>query len=323
MASYLGVPEEQVAPTEFFDVETDPCPTCLKMNLVYNNFHLSGAATQYICHGFALPVDKDRHIVAFEIIKDNVQVLHHIIVFESSTPFAVNDGDYPDCASMPNASPVWAWAPGTQRYELPPEAGVKVGPTGGKYFIFQTHYNNPAGITTFYDSSGIKIWLSDTLRPNDAGFMLIGPAIGRINLPPHFSSWHIVGGCAAKSTNTISALPSKKLTIVGEMHHMHGRGKQAWTDFVRAGTVVRRWQTPVYDYNAQKFVPTTWDIAPGDIIKVNCIYDTTKETANVKGCEATSCEMCLYAIMYYPLTTIGGCNDVSLEIPGSNCSFPC
>ena len=37
---------------------------------------------------------------------------------------------------------------------------------------------------------------------------------------------------------------------------------------------------------------------------MNCIFDTSKETANVRGCEATNCEMCLYIIMYYPNGTL-------------------
>lgn len=123
----------------------------------------------------------------------------------------------------------------------------------------------------------------------------------------------IRGGCAPSSTNLLSQVPTKKLTLIarllppppmpflflgflssapflsfpysfsfslfpfslfllmysiqGEAHHMHTYGKSSWTNFIRGGNVIRRYETLTYDYNSQKMLPTNYDVLPGDTIQ--------------------------------------------------------
>jgi dopamine beta-monooxygenase len=200
---------------------------------------------------------------------------------------------------------------------------VPVGPTGAKFFILQLHYNNPGHVANFVDSSGVKIWISDSIRQYDAGLLLIGPAVGRISLPPADSSYHIQGGCSSQSTAAISQLPTGKITLIGEAHHMHTFGRSIWTDIIRGGTIVRRFETLAYDYNSQVMRPSNYDILPGDSLKVHCIFNTMGATSRIPGCESTACEMCLYVVMYYPQTVVSNCHDTSMETNWKNCTYPC
>lgn len=85
-----------------------------------------------------------------------------------------------------------AWAPGSTRWVMPADVGIKVGPSGAKFFVFQVHYNNPSGITTFYDNSGFKVYISDTIRAHDAGMLLMwGVAGSALSIPAGQDSWHV------------------------------------------------------------------------------------------------------------------------------------
>lgn len=69
---------------------------------MYNNYAVPNVETTYSCHTFPLPLDQDRHIVAFEVVRENVKVLHHILVYSVPTDLAPG---YNECGGMPATGP--------------------------------------------------------------------------------------------------------------------------------------------------------------------------------------------------------------------------
>ena len=56
----------------------------------------------------------------------------------------------------------------------PSNAAVRFGKTSYKYAQLQVHWTNPRKRTDWYDSSGIRIFYTPKLRPNDIGTMTVG-----------------------------------------------------------------------------------------------------------------------------------------------------
>ena len=77
------------------------------------------------------------------------------------------------------------------RFDLPPEAGIEVSPEGVRYLVLQLHYDNPQHLADQFDSSGVRVWLTDEPRPNKSGLLLVGVALNRIVLNPNQPTAHL------------------------------------------------------------------------------------------------------------------------------------
>jgi hypothetical protein len=87
------------------------------------------------------------------------------------------------------------------------------------------------------------------------------------------------------------------------MLHTHLVGKQAFFRQYRNGTELPPLlQEPYYDFNYQELAPLYPErtVLPGDMLRVDCIYDTTGRTAPTKMGLSTQDEMCLAYVLYYP-----------------------
>ena len=62
-----------------------------------------------------------------------------------------------------------------------------------RLILHTDHYDNPGLTPGLVDSSGVRIYIDDTLRKYDAGLVLVGPPVNlaRKPIPPGQSSWHI------------------------------------------------------------------------------------------------------------------------------------
>lgn len=68
------------------------------------------------------------------------------------------------------------WAPGMANEQLPEDAGFRFGSAHGGYtsIKLQTHYNNVNGDGGMVDSSGMRIYYTDNMRPMDMGVLALG-----------------------------------------------------------------------------------------------------------------------------------------------------
>lgn len=175
---------------------------------------------------------------------------------------------------------------------------------GQRWLVLQVHYYNPnldEGVT---DSSGVRAYVSSDLREQDAGVMELNGGTNQWQHPaiparvPDFALPSFV--LPSECTSSVWDTP---LTILGIIHHMHLYGTKMEIIVQRD----RRNLGPLrnehhYDFLHQSLEPATGvtSLLPGDVISVNCFYDTSNANQNVSFGDLTQQEMCYGAIMYYP-----------------------
>jgi len=85
--------------------------------------------------------------------------------------------------------------------------------------------------------------------------------------------------------------------------HTHLTGRQIIFHHYRNGTELPPiLSEPYYDFNYQEFTTllTERQVLPGDELMVECVYDTAGRTGPTKFGPATTDEMCLAYVLYYP-----------------------
>jgi hypothetical protein len=273
-------------------VESLPCTPDTQIRPA-SSYAMADSGEQYVCYGFDVTVTSKRQVIALAPHLDNTSILHHLLLFQSST--AVSSTPTP-CSG--GGSTAWTliggWAPGGKNMVLPPQAGFPE--SGTTHWVMQIHYYNVKGLQNQTDSSGYDLCTTDQLRPNDAAVMAPGsvnftiPALATLNLtcsytyPTGFPQIHV-----------FTATP-----------HMHLLGKSLSTNVLPGGTgaAVSVVNQPDWDFQTQLGYPASNDINPGDVIQTQCDWQNTTN-ASVSFGEDTTDEMCFSFLAYYPAITSG------------------
>ena len=250
-----------------------------------------------MCFEFPLSVDSLAHIVGFNPVIDNAPYVHHYVV--TVVPQASGNETTQNCFELAGDL-IWAWAPGAGEYLYPPEAGFLVGDQPGGQFTIrvQVHYNNPLGTSGEVDSSGLDIYLTPDLRPNNAGTAVFAD-VGGISIPANETAYEHVADCTSQDTMSMLNGP---ITVFGSSMHAHNAGRVLWTDVERDGQFLLELnRDDPYDFDAQTYKPIdNIEIQPGDALINHCIYDSTGAGGPIQGGPATSDEMCWNTVLYYP-----------------------
>lgn len=76
--------------------------------------------------------------------------------------------------------------------------------------MLEVHYNNPSGRKAI-DQSGVRLYLSPKLRPNEASILVAGTAVSPLHLvPPQQKEYATAGYCTQHCTNAVIAAMQKK-----------------------------------------------------------------------------------------------------------------
>lgn len=247
-----------------------------------------GATDQYVCYGVDIELKKKRHVTAFAPRIDNKDIVHHILLFQTTT---AESADPHFCAAF--GSGVWklmaGWAPGANNLELPPEAGFpeEVGKT---HWVLQIHYNTTKS-KTGTDTSGYELCTTETLRPNDAGVIGVGSMNFRI--PPR--STHTIR-CDYRLTDDF-----KNVTLFNAWPHMHTYGSAMSTERLvnGSGTPEPVLNQQNFSFEAQLNFPIATHVAPNDVLRTRCTWKNTSDQTVGFG-EETGDEMCYDFLSYYP-----------------------
>ncbi|MCA9586308.1 MAG: peptidylglycine alpha-amidating monooxygenase [Myxococcales bacterium] len=245
---------------------------------------------QYICFGVDIDLSKKRHVIGLAPKVDNTKILHHILLFQSSTSF----GDTPkECAAFGSAAwkLVAGWAPGGDNLELPPEAGFPQ-EKGTTHWVMQLHYNSGSmGNKPETDNSGYELCTTENLRANDAGVLAFGST--KFNLPPRSNSEI---SCDYTLPNTFSGVK-----FFNASPHMHTRGDSMSTQRLPGGkgTPEMIFDQPKFDFENQANFKITASVAPGDVMRTKCGFKNPSD-ATIGFGEGTNDEMCFNFIGYYP-----------------------
>lgn len=58
------------------------------------------------------------------------------------------------------------------------------GPEDEVFYVLETHYDNPNRKTNMIDNSGLRMTVTPTLRPNEAGMLTVGAAVDESQVVP-------------------------------------------------------------------------------------------------------------------------------------------
>lgn len=102
----------------------------------------------------------------------------------------------------------------SQGFTFPPEAGYPLDTSKERFYLMETHYNNPnipTDLETLHmgpiaDNSGLKLHYTQALRKHDAGVLSIGMYIPKFSIPytiHYYPSWRTNCLCVSNDLGEI------------------------------------------------------------------------------------------------------------------------
>ncbi|KAK6620702.1 hypothetical protein RUM43_010997 [Polyplax serrata] len=294
------------------------------LEILAHNVKVPGVETTYWCHVHELPRDliKKHHIIQYEpvIQKGNEHLVHHMEVFQCVT--GVNDtipkyvgscfaDDRPDKTKVCKRV-IAAWAMGAQAFSYPEEAGLPIGgPDYNRFVMLEVHYNNPELKADWVDSSGIRFYLTPSLRKYDGGVMELGlEYTDKMAIPPGQERFQLSGYCITECTAI--GLPERGIVVFGSQLHTHLLGTQVYTKHIRNGVELaelnrdNKYSTHFQEIRRLKRLVR---VLPGDALITTCTFKSSnKENVTLGGFSITD-EMCVNYIHYYPKTNLEVCKS--------------
>ncbi|UJR07225.1 hypothetical protein I4U23_011513 [Adineta vaga] len=281
-----------------------------------NNYLVPSTDTTYHCKIHKAPpgFTTRRHAIAHKMIIDpsNVDLIHHLLLYECAPSTVFDDNNLPDglCddlydqLDMCTSNLATGWAVGGDfMLEFPEQAGY---PIGGdfpiKYYLIQMHYDNPKLQSGRQDSSGIRFYVNNELRPQELGFLTFGTSSNTFALaiPPKVENFIVDSYCTANGSQNY---PKDGITVTAALPHTHLQGKTVWTKIIRNGVAEKYlFNGDAFDFNYQfnNLLSKPIKLYPGDAFATRCIYNTMNKNEVTWGGEKTKEEMCLHMFTYYP-----------------------
>lgn len=276
--------------------------------------------TTYWCHIQKLDdfIQQKHHIVQFEPLITNEDIVHHMEVFHCETDVDVEIPLYNgDCEQLPAAAKlcnrvISLWAMGASAFTYPKEAGLPIGGENYNPFIrLEVHFNNPELKSGLIDHSGMRIKMVSKLRRHDAAIMELGLEYSdKMAIPPGVLAFPLSGYCIAECTQT--ALPKTGITVFGSQLHTHLRGVRILTRHLRDDIELPELNRDDYyshHYQEIRYLRRQVKVYPGDALITTCYYDTRGYTNTTLGGFSISDEMCVNYIQYYPATQLEVCKS--------------
>lgn len=252
----------------------------------------------YRCFVLDPGLTTDRFLTSYQVLPGDARVVHHAIVYALGSDAAQKEAETQDAADKEFGYPCFGgsgvndsnflvgWAPGVGPIDFPSGTGIRM--TAGRKVVLQIHYNLSNG--AYPDRTKVEFALTDKVA-NEAYFQSIRN--GALNLPP--------GQATVEQPHT-EPVPAPA-RVYGVAQHMHTLGKSMHVSFARGGVETCMVDVPRWDFHWQGFslYDAPIDIAKGDKMTINCVYDTTSRDETVKWGESTSDEMCLNYFYVTPL----------------------
>ncbi|CAM9653269.1 unnamed protein product, partial [Scytosiphon promiscuus] len=212
-----------------------------------------------------------------------------------------------------NFADIFAWAPGASSVELPTDVGFRVGnaSSGFHSLSLQTHYDNPNGDVGKVDSSGVRVYYTEELRPIDMGVMKLGDpdVVLEGNYLPD-GKYGMSFGCPGSCTE--DNFQAEEVTMFYHFLHMHENGqtmrtRQYRTDDTGEEVLLHTAEVQYYSFlqagGFSYYVNDSATIQKGDRFETECYYDTALSSVgsdNVTFGLGSEQEMCVDYVYYYP-----------------------
>ncbi|GAB0493561.1 hypothetical protein MMPV_004846 [Pyropia vietnamensis] len=186
---------------------------------------------------------------------------------------------------------------------MPSNAGFPVSDEE-RYYVMQTHYDNPTGVAGVVDNSSVRLHFSDTPRQYDAGTISVGDALISLIGQSVEGGRNYTFSCPSECT---SQMIQPSVTIFASMLHAHLTGLRLWTNLYRNGSFVRTIEESAYwsnEHQRNTLLQANTTLMRGDELRLSCEYDVDKVTA-LNGAPpvfglGTTDEMCMSFLFVYP-----------------------
>jgi len=178
------------------------------------------------------------------------------------------------------------------------EQGFLVGKGHVTTVLMEHHWNNPAQETSYYDASGMTLYLTPNLRPNNLGKLITGQSY--LAIPPGREQYTESTSCTASCSARKTQEPIYISTAHLHMHYLGSYGRlEHWRNGEKLATL---FDEDVYDYDTpvNNIFDPAIEFLPGDEMKTVCGFNSMAKTEITYYGEATSDEMCFGFFDYYP-----------------------
>jgi len=171
----------------------------------------------------------------------------------------------------------------------------------------EMHYDNSRLATDVVDHSGLKLSLTPTKQPIEAGTLFLATpeeATSQIIPPgePAFRFYSYFEDCLRET------IPEEGTELGLGQLHLHTHGRRIKMRHFRNGVELEPLLAENnYDFFYQQFrkIEPMRRIFPGDKMVLECIYDTTNSTIPIYGGYSTREEMCASTFLYWPRVASG------------------
>ncbi|KAI9559612.1 hypothetical protein GHT06_013617 [Daphnia sinensis] len=280
--------------------------------------------TLHWCRIFKLPpLDRKHHMIRYEPVftAGSQPFVHHMNVYEcvgDPSVFEVLAATEGSRCYQPSMPPLFfncnnvvvAWTAGSEGFTFPSEAGYPMNRAGGaKFFMLETHYDNPNLQSGIVDHSGLRLFYTSQLRHHDAGVLSVGidPNWKHI-VPPGqrrvVSEAHCVADC------TQQALPSRGINVFAVNQHTHLLGRQVQLRHIRGDKELPALVDDAnYDVHYQEYrqFQKPVNVLPGDHLISQCTYNSESRSTITLGGLSTREETCLAYLLYWPRVDLSLC----------------
>ena len=256
---------------------------------------------QFWCASLDLGNTEDVWVTADQVVVDNGNVLHHVLIFSDPDGESASRGDengiYP-CfgdAGLQNATLMAAWVPGALPYAMPEGSGFRI-PAGGR-LVLNIHYH-PTATVPEQDQSGLALKWTTTEPDLEARMFLLGnfrtEAQGLMpgeadDGPPRFLIPAGAKGHVESMEWEIEAPRGFPVKVFAVGNHMHYVGTDMKLSVESTGgDETCLLQTPRWDFDWQRVyafdVPLdqTFEARGGDKVKIRCTYDNSLDNPKVQ-----------------------------------------
>lgn len=189
---------------------------------------------------------------------------------------------------------------------MPPNVGFPV-TEEERYYVIQTHYDNPTGVAGVTDNSSVLLHFADTPRQHEAGTISIGDALVSLRGQAVEGNRNYTFSCPSECTSRMQ----RPITVFASMLHAHLTGLRLWTNLYRGGAFVRTIEGAAYwsnEHQRSTLLHANTTLLPGDELRVSCEYDVAKVRA-LNGAPpvfglGTPDEMCMSFLFVFPRPTL-------------------
>jgi hypothetical protein len=262
----------------------EPAPYVMKTE----KFSIDPGQERYLC--FATTLDEDMVIGGYS---SKAQAFVHHLVFVR--PLAPEPDGFAECNTLFRMTwePLYITGAGAAKLEFPEDAGHKF--TKGTQVLVQMHLLNTQE-KKVEGTVEIDMHRSTAKNPRSVSAFALGSS--DLSLPPNQKT-EIQGRCEVK----------EKVEMIAAFPHMHLLGTSMKVEAGKSDDDLKTVFTrDPYDFDDQHIEPIKLTLEPGDIARVTCGYNNTRDETIEFG-ESTNTEMCFFIGFALDRDRLGSCTQ--------------